>query len=748
MEKGDYYKAYIDSIQRRNYTSEYLQKIKDCIETTCRYCIDSASNKIDNSYKAEHPLMMLGKIQSGKTQAYTGAIALSFDNEFDMVFIMTKNSKALLQQTYKRMRKEFKLFISNNNVEVFDIMQSNYKLTPYELNKKLIVIAKKETHNLDKISNFISDYMINQRKKCIVIDDEADTTGIGFEKIKNSNEFDLRTVAKKINDIRGNLDGCVFVQVTATPYALYLQPEFIDEGDPQPIKPLKTVLVPAGEGYIGGEYYFIAARQDNHPGQFIFDPVSPDEHELVSDQKRNGKKSKINDRRIFKEEEILDRTDKLTVFKRGLMNFIVGGSVLRFNNANTHYAYVIHTATQKSSHLSLESITETFFEQIKNRNKRTNSIVYDMISESYYDIKNSVEAYGYNMPSITIIQNVVLEAIDSGYISFSIINSENDVPGLLDEDTGELRLRSPFSIFIGGQVLDRGITIPNMIGFYYGRNPRNMQQDTVMQHSRMFGYRNNSLLSVTRFYTTSRIYNNMTQITSIDIALREDIEKGRAGEGIYFLQQKKDNYINDEYGSIVPCSPSKILLSNVILLKANARLFPNGFTAKQKIYSSKIVKEVDALLQNIISYGYKDAKRVLLKDIEPIIRLSFSALEPDEDCNRFIDAEKFITYMRYMADKSDYIYLIVRRNREAKKYKERYGRRYLSDAPDTKKDELFIAEQVAINVPALIMLHEKGEGKEWLDREFWWPILVTPQNVHKTIFALPEADGKIRNVAI
>jgi len=41
-------------------------------------------------------------------------------------------------------------------------------------------------------------------------------------------------------------------------------------------------------------------------------------------------------------------------------------------------------------------------------------------------------------------------------------------------------------MFIGGQILDRGITIGNLIGFYYGRNPNRFQQDTVLQHSRMY----------------------------------------------------------------------------------------------------------------------------------------------------------------------------------------------------------------------------------------------------------------------
>jgi hypothetical protein len=121
------------------------------------------------------------------------------------------------------------------------------------------------------------------------------------------------------------------------------------------------------------------------------------------------------------------------------------------------------------------------------------------------------------------------------------VNSDNQVEAILDEDNGELRLRSPFSNFVGGQVLDRGVTIPRMIGFYYGRNPKTMQQDTVMQHSRMFGYRQKEWLSVTRFYTTKRIYENMTKITEIDVALREDIEKNKFNEEIYFLQRKYDD---------------------------------------------------------------------------------------------------------------------------------------------------------------------------------------------------------------
>lgn len=94
---------------------------------------------------------------------------------------------------------------------------------------------------------------------------------------------------------------------------------------------------------------------------------------------------------------------------------------------------------------------------------------------------------------------------------------------------------------LGRQVLDRGITIPNMVGFYYARNPKTMQQDTVMQHSRMFGYRGNDLLSITRFYTTRKIYESMVKITEIDVALRDDIRHNRFEDGICFIERRGDN---------------------------------------------------------------------------------------------------------------------------------------------------------------------------------------------------------------
>lgn len=709
----------------------YDDSLKKCIEDTCQYCIKSTA--LDAQEKINKPIMMLGKIQSGKTRAFIGLIALAFDNEFDMIFILTKNSKALIQQTISRMKKEFKPFINGHEVVVADIMKVNTRISGYQLEQKNIIVAKKEKNNISKLIEFIDNYSVSDNKKCLIIDDEADTTGIGYNKVKERDEYTLRTVSSKVNEMRGTLDGCVFVEVTATPYALYLQPEFNETSPLQAIKPLKTVLVPYGKDYIGGDYYFIDSKDKNHPASLLFEPMSQDEGDMVSDQKRKGKKSKIEDRRSFREEEILLREDKLSTFKRGIINFIVGSIVLRqIYEDKRHYAYVIHTATQKNSHISLQNITEVFLQQIKNRTNDTLPIIEKLLRESYNDIQKSVIAYEKLMPNYVIIKTYFYDYIDKGYYSIDVVNADQDVDVLLNEDTGELDLRTPCSIFVGGQVLDRGVTIPNMIGFYYGRNPKTMQQDTVLQHSRMFGYRKR-ILPVTRFYTTERIHSNMQKITEIDIALREDIEAGKQGNGVYFITKQIQDKLYG-VGGIKPCSPEKIKVSNIILLKAHRRILPVGFTPKVKVISAQIEKTVSKCLKEFNLDESSDGAMITIDTVEKLIHLVYSAIDADEDNSRFITEEEFVTTLRYMVDNNNKMPVIVRKGRTLSKTRTSNGVEVLSDAPDTPSP-LDKAKKIAVDLPVLMLIQEREEANGWGARAFWWPVLVAPQNVPKTIYA-------------
>ncbi len=722
MEKnGKFYSA------KKKQGSGYDNALRECIENTCQYCIESTNKNSED--KINKPIMMLGKIQSGKTRAYTGLIALAFDNGFDMVFILSKNSKALINQTVSRMKKEFQEFIYNYEVVVSDIMKFNTRISGYQLEQKNIIIAKKEKNNINRLIDFINSYSINE-KKCLIIDDEADTTGIGYNKVKGQDEYTLRMVSSKVNEMRGTLDGCVFVEVTATPYALYLQPEFEKNDKIHPIKPLNTVLVPWGKDYIGGDYYFIKSKDINHPASMLFESVSTKEHEIVSNQRRKGRKSKIEDKRVFKIEEILSSEDKLPVFKKGIINFFVGVIVLKYKEKkNTHYAYIIHTATQKDNHFNLQNVTEIFLEQIKNRNKEQEMIVEKMLLQSYEDIKKSVIAYGKFMPPYEYIRGQFYSVIDKCYYSIDTVNNDNDVDALLNED-GELRLTTPFSFFVGGQMLDRGVTIPNMIGFYYGRNPKTMQQDTVLQHSRMFGYRKH-LLPVTRFYTTERIYSNMEKITEIDIALREEIESKRQGNGVYFITKKDQD--------IRPCSPDKIRVSDIVLLQGYRRLLPVGFSPVCKTIYDKVNKNIKGMLDEGENIG-ENTYLFKTKQVEELISEVYKTFKEDEETYRFITVDEMITSLRYFS-KNDKVFCLIYKNVDVGKYKNKELK--LQDSPDTGQLHLKRAKELAIENPCLMLFQEKGTKEGWNGRSFWWPVLVAPKNVPKTIYASKVVNEKI-----
>lgn len=115
-----------------NKSSGYDEALKKCIRDTV-----SKLSEI-----GQKPLMMPGKIQSGKTRAFIGVITLSFDNGYDLSIVLTKNSNALVKQTVARMKSEFSSSISEDKIDVYDIMMIPDSLSRYELQNKVIIVVK------------------------------------------------------------------------------------------------------------------------------------------------------------------------------------------------------------------------------------------------------------------------------------------------------------------------------------------------------------------------------------------------------------------------------------------------------------------------------------------------------------------------------------------------------------------------------------------------------------------------------
>lgn len=241
---GMFYRKY------REANSTFGSDTFECSEATVEALLNTATT-------SDHPGMLLGKVQSGKTRTFISVLALTFDNGFDIAIVLSKNSRALIEQTAKRLRSEFKIFIDDGELEIYDIMHAPEKFSAFELGSKLIFVAKKQNDNLRKLASLFQNSESMANKRTIIIDDEADSASIGYS--KKDGLVEARTIAKQISELRTVIKNASFLQVTATPYSLYLQPLEIDVANAaefKPTRPAFTKLVPVPTEYVGGDVYF------------------------------------------------------------------------------------------------------------------------------------------------------------------------------------------------------------------------------------------------------------------------------------------------------------------------------------------------------------------------------------------------------------------------------------------------------------------------------------------------------------
>lgn len=714
--KGEFYNTLVD----KRKDSEELKK---CMEQTVQ-------KLLDNETDMHKPGMLLGKIQGGKTRAFIGIIALAFDNDYDMAIILTKGTKALARQTYERLKKDFYDFIDYDMIKLYDILTIPESLPGWVLKRKLIMIVKKETNNLDRtIRAIVSTYPDLSTRRVLIIDDEADFASIGFRKNKKAGIIELKKIASQIDELRKKVNKSDFLQVTATPYSLYLQPDesYINRGEYdfifEPIRPTFTVLLPIYEGYVGGDFYFKDSKEESSIAYYVYEEISNEELDAL----------KKEDRRLFKLEEALTHK-RIEVIRSGLLNFVVGACIRQLNQRKAgereqKYCYVIHTESATKAHEWQVKVIEKLKELLIYSASNNLPLLSEIVRESYEDLSKSISTIN-TPPSYEEVFEEVVTALKDDCVMISKINSATEVEKLLD-DNGELERMAPLNIFIGGQILDRGVTIRNLIGFFYGRRPGRFQQDTVLQHSRMFGDRRVEDLSVTRFYTPLTIYKVMEKINEFDSALREAFEK-EAQSGVVFICKDPSN-------RIVPCSPNKISISSTTTLGPYKRMLPIGF---QTDYKSKIkskLEELDKIIDKLKPIDDKNKPFIMEISIAlSIIDIIYDMLifEPswEWDVHAFKASMEFLSKNSDNPEKRGKVWCIVRTGRKISRFKD-FGATF-SDAPDTPQDEGNIAKQVAIDIPALTLLRQEGlKERGWMDSPFWWPILIAPKKTRVVIFA-------------
>ena len=146
-------------------------------------------------------------------------------------------------------------------------------------------------------------------------------------------------------------------------------------------------------------------------------------------------------------------------------------------NTEDNYSFLVHTSGKTEDHKTDRKIIEAAMKALVSGTGPEHESFLELI---YNEAKNLYPAA--NAEDLT--SYVVTNASRS---SFVVLNSKRDRASAGDKPTVPT---CPFTVIIGGNIVSRGVTFPNLLSMFFTRNVRTkLQQDTYIQRARMFGAR-------------------------------------------------------------------------------------------------------------------------------------------------------------------------------------------------------------------------------------------------------------------
>ncbi|QHX35754.1 hypothetical protein STIUS_v1c01990 [Spiroplasma sp. TIUS-1] len=455
-----------------------------------------ASLKSDGFFNNETGLLV-GKVQSGKTSNFLGLSAAAFDNDVDVIFLIGGVDNTLFKQNIKRVKEVFSNVRSKSGISRLCEIKSSNELKNFhsitlEGNKKLIVPVLKNTDHFKYVVKFLEynkDFF--KSKNVIIIDDEGDQGSLD-----GNAASDKRTNKTKWNQlilkIRSNLEHHLYLTVTATPYANFLLDE-IEVLSPNFIKVSKP-----GKGYMG-----LNTFHDDNENMIV--EVDDDEAEELG----------------IKTESDINWTSPPESLRTAI-SYFVWASLKKFdiNNANEPFEMLVNAKRDIDDHKYIRNLIRGFVnEQIKFSKlnwtdlrfigtfKDFANLGFKMLFGRKIDIKLDKE----------LLENFC-ELLNS--LNIEMINSSTETGVNIES----IKQNSDLVIYVGSDLLGRGITIDKLIVTYITRSAKSKNNaDTTLQRARWFGYRE-KYKDVIKVFMTRKIINFFESISTMEEELWSSLE--------------------------------------------------------------------------------------------------------------------------------------------------------------------------------------------------------------------------------
>ncbi|WP_242392217.1 Z1 domain-containing protein [Anaeromyxobacter oryzisoli] len=407
--------------------------------------------------------LLYGRIQSGKTAAMIVTSALAVDNGFRVIVVVTSDSLELVEQTRNRFEViDGPLVYSSrqNGAGEYD-WNANIETIRREMPRRgLVLIVAKNVNHQTALAEFLRDVGAN-RHPSLILDDEADqatpdtTTRARSSGRTNAPRFGSAIFRRIVHNdrpdeigdsLREILHHNVFLQVTATPYALLLQ----NLDSALRAKGFTSLLEP-GQGYAGGETFFASIEDPSEPPLVFVDESEAQRIQLTPHEVPGGLRSAVH-------------------------SFLVAGALYFRSHGvpKDGFKFLCHTSQRTIDHDTLWNLIA----------RCVNDVIANIDAGRLTELQAAHDELARTVPNITPLSDL-LEFIHRRAPNRTMlkVNSAGDV----------LRYGRFYNFVVGGNILGRGLTIDDLLTTYYFRRAQRTQMDTALQHARMYGYRSKIL---------------------------------------------------------------------------------------------------------------------------------------------------------------------------------------------------------------------------------------------------------------
>ena len=468
-------------------------------------CVDSSFSNIS---KEDNTGLVIGKIQSGKTLSFTALIALARDNGYRIVIVISGRTNMLLGQTNKRLIEDLVSKDRNISIErnASDPKQKSVSIKAItrklkSKNDKLIILpVLKHQGRLLTLKKIFKNQTIKDllsMKSVLIIDDEADQASLNTE-ARNNAKYGLSNksaIYSSIINLRYELPNHSFIQYTATPQGPLLINSL------ELLSPDWHVLLTPGRKYTGGNDFFNG------------------EYDIVKSIKIEGNYPPEIDNLTSPPESLVS-----SIIEFMILAVLMGDSIKDKKIYNNRATMLIHPTWRVAETDEAKSI-ESFYDWTENilemYEEELEDGEFSMFEKEYRIIKERLEPKNIfkKFPSF---ENVIIAIKEN---AFDDIKVHKVVGGMLEKGEEFPWDSCSFHILVGGQLLDRGFTVENLIMTYMPRDSKGSNQsDTIEQRCRFYGYRGD-YLPFCRVYLNKNLINDYQSYNEFENELGDYLSK-------------------------------------------------------------------------------------------------------------------------------------------------------------------------------------------------------------------------------